>query len=97
MIWKKLRRLILPLLIAKSVIFLVFLLRTDIITISKDIPHINYNQIVPGADSIELKRQKLIRVVRNEGDRGISIVLRGKKSRTVHKDKEEEIAAPMVD
>ncbi|NLJ43225.1 MAG: hypothetical protein GX431_06155 [Bacteroidales bacterium] len=97
MIWKKVRRLIIPLVIAKSVIFLVFLFRTDIITISKDKTYINYNQIESVTDSIDLKRQKLIRIVRNEGDRGISVVLRGKKNKHVHRDNEENITAPVVD
>lgn len=97
MIWKKVKRLIIPMLIAKLVISMFFLFRTDIITISKDITYSNYNQIESGIDSVDLKRQKLIRIVRNEGDHGISIVLRGKKNSTIHRDNEEKITVPVVD
>jgi len=97
MTWKKVKRLIIPMLIVKFVISLVFLFRTDIVTISKDITYNNYNQIESGIDSIDLKRQKLIRIVRNEGDHGISIVLRGKKNSKIHRNNEEKITLPVVD
>jgi hypothetical protein len=96
MIWKKVKRLIIPMFIAKFAISLVFLIRTDIITISKDITYSNYNQIESGPDSVDLKSQKLIRIVRNEGDRGISVVLRGRKNKIVHRDTEEKITVPVV-
>jgi hypothetical protein len=38
-----------------------------------------------------LKKQKFIRIVRNEKDRGISIILRGKKNSKPLKDKEGEL------
>ncbi len=97
MIWKKVKKLIIPLIIAKLIIILIFLFRTERITISHDIKYSTENQFESGIDSIDLKRQKLIRIVRNEGERGISIVFREKKNKAYHREKEEKITVPVID
>ncbi len=94
--WKKVKKLIIPLILAKFIIFFIFLFRTEMITISRDITYSKADQFEFGTDSINIKRQKLIRIVRNEGERGISIVLRGKKNNINHREKEEKITVPMV-
>jgi hypothetical protein len=97
MTWKKVKRLIIPLIIVKFIIFLFFIFRSDIISISRDINYSTSYQEESGIDSAVLKRQKFIRIVRNEDEAGISIKVRGKKNSTPLKEKEVEIAIPIVD
>ena len=97
MIWRKLKKVIIPLIIVKSVILAFLIFRGDIISISRDINYSSNYQEGFGNDSIVQKRQKFIRIVRNEEERGISIKLRGKKNSKPLKDKEVEISFPMVD
>ena len=97
MIWRKLRKVIIPLIIVKSVIFVFFIFKSDIISISRDINHsTSYEQEFEG-DSTILKRQKLIRIVRNEEEPGISIKVRGREKPGNLREKEEEISVPVVD
>ena len=97
MIWKKLKKAIIPLIIAKSIILVFFLFKGDVITISRDINYsTNYLEGFDNDTTIQ-KKQKLIRIVRNEGTRGISIKFRGKKNDEPLKEKDGEIAIPMVD
>jgi len=97
MIWKKLKKLIIPLIIIKFIFFLFFFFRSDIISISRDINYSTNYQTESDNDSIVLTRQKLIRIVRNEEERGISIKLRGRKNDRLLREKEEEITIPIVD
>ena len=97
MIWKKLKKLIIPMIIAKLVILGFFIFRSDFISISRDINYSSNYQEGFGADSTVQKRQKLIRIVRNEEERGYSIKLRGKKNAKPVSEKEGEISIPIVD
>jgi hypothetical protein len=97
MVWKKLKKLIIPLIIAKLVILGFFIFRGDFISISRDINYSSNYQEGFDADSIVQKRQKFIRIVRNEEERGISIKLRGKKNAKPFREKEREISIPIVD
>jgi hypothetical protein len=95
--WKKLRRLIIPLIIAKLLIMVFFIFGGDFISISRDINYSSNYQEGFDSDSIVQKRQKFIRIVRNEEERGISIKLRGKKNAKPFREKEGEISVPIVD
>lgn len=95
--WRKVKKLIVPLIIIKSVIALIFLFRNDMVTISRDVSWNNQYQYETGIDSAAFKKQKLIRIVRNEEERGISIILRGKKINRTSADKIGKKAIPMVD
>jgi len=97
MIWKKLKKLIIPLIIAKLVILVFFIFRGDFISISRDINYTSIYQEGFESDSIVQKKQKLIRIVRNEEERGISIKLRGKKNAKSLRENEGEISVPIVD
>ena len=97
MIWKKLKRVIIPLIVVKSVIFVFFLFKSDIISISRDINFSSTYQQDFDNDSTIIKRQKLIRIVRNEEDPGISIKLRGRDKDRQQREKEREISVPVVD
>lgn len=97
MIWKKLKKVIIPLLIAKLVILVFFISRGDVISISRDINYSSNYQEGFDTDSIVLKKQKFIRIVRNEAERGISIKLRGKKNAKPLREKEREISNPIID
>ena len=97
MIWKKLKKLIIPLIIAKLVILVFFISRGDFISISRDINYTSIYQEGFESDSIVQKKQKLIRIVRNEEERGISIKLRGKKNDKSLRENEGEISVPIVD
>jgi hypothetical protein len=97
MVWKKLKKLIIPLIIAKLVILGFFIFRGDFISISRDINYSSNYQEGFDTDSIVQKRQKFIRIVRNEEERGISIKLRGKKNAKPFREKEREISIPIVD
>jgi len=97
MIWRKLKKVIIPLIIVKSVIFVFFIFKSDIISISRDMNYsTNYEQEFEG-DSLILKRQKLIRIVRNEEEPGISIKVRGREKTGNLIEKEGEISIPVVD
>ena len=97
MIWKKLKKVIIPLIIAKLVILVFFIFRGDVISISRDINYISNYQEEFDNDSIVLKKQKFIRIVRNEEERGISIKLRARKNAKPLREKEGEIPIPIVD
>ena len=97
MVWKKLKKAIIPLIIAKLIILVFFLFRGDTISISRDINYSsNYHEGFEN-DSIVQKRQKFIRIVRNEEERGISIKLRGRKNAKPFREKDSEIPHPIVD
>ena len=97
MIWKKLKKLIIPLIIAKLVILSFIIFRGDFISISRDINYSSNYQEGFDNDSIVQKKQKFIRIVRNKEERGISIKLRGKKNAKPLREKEGEISNPIVD
>jgi hypothetical protein len=97
MLWRKVKKVIVPLLIVKLVIFAMVIFSGDIVTISRDINYSSYSTEGFSSDSLVVKKQKLIRVVRNEKDKGISIILRGKKNSKSQKEREEEPAYPVVD
>jgi hypothetical protein len=97
MIWKKLKKAIIPLIIVKLIILVFFIFRGDAISISRDINYSSNYQEGFDNDSLALKKQKLIRIVRNEDERGISIILRGRKNAKPLRDKEGEMNIPIVD
>jgi len=97
MIWKKLKKAIIPLIIAKLIIFVFFIFMGDAISISRDVNYSSNYQEGIGIDSLVQKRQKLIRIVRNEDERGFSIKLRGKKNVKSLLEKEGDIPLPIVD
>ena len=97
MIWKKLKKAIIPLIIAKLLILVFFIFMGDAISISRDVNYSTNYQEGFDNDSLVQKRQKLIRIVRNEDERGISIKLRGKKNVKSLPEKEGEIPVPIVD
>jgi len=73
------------------------MLRSDFISVSRDLNYTSNYQEGFDNDSIVQKRQKLIRIVRNEEERGISIKLRGKKNAKSLREKEGEVSIPIVD
>jgi len=97
MFWKQVRRFIIPLIIVKVIFFLFFIFRSDIVSISRDLTYSPGYYQESDNDSLILKRQKLIRIVRNEEERGISITLRGKKNSRPNREKEGEITNPIID
>jgi hypothetical protein len=97
MIWRKLKKVILPLIIVKFMIFLFFIFKGDIISISRDKNYSTNYQQESDNDSTVLKRQKLIRIVRNEEEPGISIKFRGRDNTRHLREKEGEITIPVVD
>jgi len=97
MIWRRVKKVIIPIIIAKIVILVFFIFSGDVITISRDTNYTSNYQEGYDNDSVVLKKQKFIRIVRNEEDRSISIILRGKKNSKPLKDKEGELSYPMVD
>jgi hypothetical protein len=97
MIWRKIKKLIIPLIVVKLVILVFLISGGDVINISRDINYSSNFQEGYDIDSAVLKKQKLIRIVRNENDRGISIILRAKKNPRTLNDREEERTYPIVD
>lgn len=95
--WHKLKRVIIPLLIIKIVVFVVFIFKSEYISISREITYNgNYQQETEG-DTLIQKRQKVIRIVKNEEDRGITIKLRGKKNTKSIPDTKRELYNPKVE
>ena len=97
MIWKKLKKAIIPLIIVKLMILVFLIFRGDAISISRDINYSSNYQEGFDIDSIVQKKQKFIRIVRNENTRGISIKLRGRKNAIPLIENEGEIHIPIVD
>ena len=97
MIWKKLKKAIIPLIIVKLTILVFFILKSDVISISRDINYSSNYQEALDNDSLVQKKQKFIRIVRNEEERGISIILRGRKNDALLREMEEEMNIPIVD
>ena len=97
MILKKLKKVIIPLIIIKLIIIVFFVFKNDLVSISRDI---NYSSNFPEGfenDSIVLQKQKSIRIVRNEEERGITIKLREKKNNKSFREKRKEISVPILD
>ncbi len=97
MIWKKLKKAIIPLIIIKLIILVFFIFMSDTISISRDINYSSNYQEGFDNDSLVQKKQKLIRIVRNEEERSISIKLRGRKNAKPLIEKGGEIPIPIVD
>lgn len=97
MIWKKLKKVIIPLIVLKLIIFVFFIFSSDVISISRDLNYGSNYQEGFNNDSIVLKKQKFIRIVRNDEDRGISIIFRGRKNAKPLREKEREMNIPIVD
>lgn len=89
--------MVIPLLIIKLLIFVFFMFKSDLISVSREITYIDGYQQGLENDSIVQKKQRLIRIVRNEEDRGIIIKLRRKKDAISFPEKEEVPANPIVD
>ncbi len=97
MIWKNLKKVIIPLIIVKFIIIVFFVFKSDLISISRDINYSGNYQEGFDNDSIILKKQNFIRIVRNEEERGIIIKLRGKKNAKPFLDDQREPNNPIVD
>jgi len=80
-----------------TLIFVFFIFMGDAISISRDVNYSSNYQEGIGIDSLVQQRQKLIRIVRNEDERGFSIKLRGKKNTKPFREKKGEISVPIVD
>ena len=91
------KKLIIPFMFVKFVIFLFFIFGNDRVSISRDINYSTVYQTEFDNDSLVQKRTKLIRIVRNENQPGISIKLRGKKNNNFFRENEGEIIKPIVD
>jgi len=97
MIFKNLKKVIIPLIIVKFIISVYFVFKSDLISISREINYSNNYLEGFDNDSIVLQKQKSIQIVRNEEERGISIKLRGKKNTKPFREKKGEISVPIVD
>lgn len=96
MIWNKLKKAIIPLIIIKLIILVFFIFTSDI-SISRDINYTNNYEEGFDTDSLSQKKQKLIRIVRNEEEGSISIKLRGRKNIKPVIENGGEIPVPIVD
>lgn len=95
--WQKLKKIIIPLIIIKILIFVFFAIKSDFVSISRDMTYRSNYLEGHTNDSIVLHKQKSIRIVRNGEERGISIILRGKKNTKPFREKKSEISDPIVD
>lgn len=95
--WQKLKKVIIPLIIIKIIILVFFLSRSDLISISREISYSSNYQQGTESDSIVQRKQRLIRIVRNEEERRIIINLRGKKNAKPFSDDQREPNNPIVD
>lgn len=95
--WQKLKKVIIPLIIIKIIFLVFFIFKSDLISISREITYFSNYQQGTESDSIVQKRQRLIRIVRNEEERGIIIKLRGKKNAKPFPDDQREPNNPIVD
>jgi hypothetical protein len=78
--WQKLKKLILPLLVIKLAFSLFFVIKSDLVIITREMSDVGIYQRVMENDSIVLEKQRLFKVVKNEEDRGIIIKIRKRNS-----------------
>jgi hypothetical protein len=97
MLWKKFKKAIIPLIIVKLIILVFFIFRSETLSISRDINYSGNYQERFDNDSLIIKKQKFIRIVRNGDQRGIQIILRGRKNAKPLKVEDREEQVPMVD
>ena len=98
MIWKKWKKAIIPLLIAKIVFLICVALVGEFVNISRDVNYgNNYQELNVENDSMILKQQKFIRIVRNEEERGVTIILRERKNSKAIREKQREMPNPIID
>ena len=97
MIWQKLKKVIIPLIIIKIIIFVFFIFKSDLISISREISYIGIYQQGIENNSIFQEKQRLISIVRNDEERGIIIKLRRKKNAMPFPDNQRERYNPIVD
>jgi len=97
MIWKKVKKLIIPLAIIKFVFFIFFISRSELVSISRELTHTTNYQEEIDKDSLVINRQKLIQIVRNEDEPGISIKLRGRKNGKYLTEKDGDLVLPIID
>ena len=96
--WKKLKKLIIPFIIFKILIIFYVIFLGDHVNFSSYANYINNNQeFKMENDSTGLKQQKLIRIVRNEEVRGVTIVIRDRKNSKPAREKQREIPSPIID
>ena len=95
--WKKLKKAIIPLIIVKLIILVFFIFRSETLSISRDINYSGNYQERFDNDSIIIKKQKFIRIVRNGDQRRIQIILRGRKNVRPIKEEDRDLPIPMVD
>lgn len=95
--WKKLKKIVVPLIILKIIFLIIFIFKSDLISISREITSdTNYLQ---GTEmgNIDQGQKKLIRIVKNEEDRGIIIKLRAKKNDRLFNDDQSKPNIPVID
>jgi hypothetical protein len=97
MIWKKLKKLIIPFIIIKIAISLFFIFGSDYVSVSRELTNNDNFQQGTLSDTIVRKNQKLIRIVRNDEEKGIIIKVRGKKNDRPFLDNQREMYNPKVD
>jgi hypothetical protein len=96
--WKKWKKVIIPVVIVKIIIFIYFIFFGDFINISRASTYgNNYQEVKVENDSIALKQQKLIRIVRNEEERGFTIIIRERENNKVFRGKQRETPVPIID
>ncbi|MGB8489971.1 MAG: hypothetical protein WCE64_02845, partial [Bacteroidales bacterium] len=92
------KKLIIPLIIVKVLIIFYVTFLGDYVNISRNANYINNNQEFKfDNDSTVLRQQKLIRIVRNEEERGVTIIIRDRKNGKALKVKQGEIPTPIID
>jgi len=95
--WQKLKKVLIPLIIIKIIIIVFFIFESELISISREMTFSgSYLQGIEN-DSIVQEKQRLIRIVRNEEERGIIIKLRRKKNTELFPDDQRAPYNPIVD
>jgi hypothetical protein len=95
--WKKLKKVLIPLLIIKVLVFVFFIFKSDLISFSREATDTGSYQQGIERGSVVPEKQRLIKIVRNEGERGITIMLRSRKNAApLHENKKGE-SDPIID
>lgn len=84
-------------LIIKTLIFVFFIFKSNLISFSREISYTGgYQQGIENNNVVQ-EKQRLIRIVRNEQDKGIVIKLRKRKNAQPFSDNQKEPSNPIVD
>lgn len=92
--WKKIKKVLVPLIIIKLLIFVAFIFKSDLVSISREL---SYYQPATENNNAIPEKERLIKIVRHDDERGIVIQVRKKKNSVQLEDSQKDPVNPIID